>query len=286
MSRLLYYGLLIPFSLLPFRFLYWVSDLLYILLYRVFSYRHEVVSSNLQMAFPEMTDSQRARILEEFYRHICDIIVEGIKSFTISNEELGRRYNFVNPEVLDSLYRERRDVIIAAGHYANWEWATMQSSRVFKHVCVGIYTPLTNKFLEQKMAESRSRTGLVLVPKDQVKEYFKKEHQEPQLYYFLIDQSPSNANRAYWSTFLGKETGIQYGAEKYSKEFNIPVFFLKVDRVKRGYYIQTLEEVVMEPTQQVYGQILEKIYQKLESEILQQPAWWLWSHRRWKHSKP
>jgi KDO2-lipid IV(A) lauroyltransferase len=220
-----------------------------------------------------------------FYKHFCDLIVEGIKGFTISEKELDQRYRFVNPEILNEYFDQGRDVIIAAGHYCNWEWATMQSSRVLKHTCVGIYTPLSNAYFEDKMKASRSKYGLVLVPKDQVKAYFKEGHITPQLYFFLVDQSPSNPDRAFWTSFLGTQTPIQYGVEKYSKEYNLPIFFLTVMRQNRGFYHLTMEKVLDNPIQKEYGQILIEVYSHLENMILQKPEWWLWSHKRWKHNK-
>lgn len=285
MARIVYYIFLFPLSLLPFWMLYLLSDFLYVVLYKGFSYRIKVVRGNITKAFPDYSDREIQKLVSGFYRHFCDLIVEGIKGFTISAGDLDKRYKFLNPNILDDYYQKGKDVIVAAGHFSNWEWATMQSSRILKHTCVGIYTPLTNRFFENKMKKSRSRFGLVLVPKDRVKAYFREKHLSPQLYFFLVDQSPSNPDRAYWANFLGNETAIQFGIEKYSKEFGLPIFFITIMRQKRGYYHLTLKKVLDNPLEKEYGQIITEVYEHLENMILQRPEWWLWSHRRWKHSK-
>ena len=85
--QFLVYILVYPFlwliSILPFRLLYTFSDGVYILLYHIIRYRRETVKENLNLVFPEKSDAEKTRITKAFYHHMCDMILESIKSLTI-----------------------------------------------------------------------------------------------------------------------------------------------------------------------------------------------------------
>jgi len=76
-----------------------------------------------------------------------------------------------------------------------------------------------------------------------------------------------------------------FGTEKYAKEYNYPVLFGAITKVKRGYYTFRFEDIEPDPSTSPYGSITEKATQMLEKQILEKPQYWLWTHRRWKHKK-
>ena len=112
------YPLLWALSKLPFRVLYGISTACYYLLYYIFGYRKKVIVANLKMTFPERSYKDQKRITKQFYRHMCDLIVESLKSLTISEQELRRRFVYENLEYCHELYQKNRSVIIMCGHYA------------------------------------------------------------------------------------------------------------------------------------------------------------------------
>ena len=87
-TKLLYYLFLLPLSKLPFGVLYLLSDFTYLVLYKLIGYRTKVVRGNLKRSFPEKSEKEILRIESEFYKHLCDVIVEGIKGFSISKNGL------------------------------------------------------------------------------------------------------------------------------------------------------------------------------------------------------
>jgi KDO2-lipid IV(A) lauroyltransferase len=99
------------------------------------------------------------------------------------------------------------------------------------------------------------------------------------------DQSPSNIERAIWTSFLGIETACLHGPEAYAKKTNMPVLYLKISKPKRGYYSLEFEELINNPEKCKPNEITNVYFSRLEQDILNQPEYWLWSHRRWKHKK-
>ena len=109
MGPIAYYFFIKPLSLLPLRVLHGISTFLYFFIYHVFGIRKKVVYRNLNNSFPDKPPEEIEEIAKKFYRHFCDIIVESLKLFHISKEELVDRSKFVNPEVLNYYYDKGND---------------------------------------------------------------------------------------------------------------------------------------------------------------------------------
>ncbi len=284
MMRIVYYLVVKPLSLMPMWILHRLADILFVLTYYVFGYRKKVVWGNISKAFPEKTVKERKRLSKGFYKNFCDVIIESIKLFSISEKELSKRMVLHNLDHLTPYYDQGKSIIGMISHVSNWEWMVI-SDTVMKHRSLGIMTPLTNKFIHKKVVDSRTRFGCRAIPKSEITRVIAEEN-EPTVYFFATDQSPHRAKSAYWAKFFGIETPVQYGAEKFAKQYDFPVFHFRIRRVKRGYY--EVHNTLLEPNPQEaeYGSILERYNEELEAHIRENPSDWLWTHRRWKHVKP
>ncbi len=283
-TRVLYYILILPISLLPYPILYLISDLIYILIYKIIGYRKNVVLTNLNNSFPKKNKQELEIIMSDFYRHLCDIIMESLKGFTISEKQLRRRLVIKNPEFSNSFADKGQSIIFVGGHYNNWEICAQAFSMYSNHNCIGIYKPLSNNFLNKKIYSSRTRYGTNLVSMKQAKKSF-TENDKVKAIVFGSDQNPSNPSRAYWLRFLNQDTAVLFGAEKYAKEYNFPVIYVSISKVKRGYYEVEYSLITDSPTKEKHGKITEDFTRKLEQDIIKNPQYWLWSHKRWKHKK-
>jgi KDO2-lipid IV(A) lauroyltransferase len=285
-SFLLYYLIILPISLLPFKVLYVISDGLYFLLYKCFGYRRKVVQTNLKNSFPTKTKEELKTIERAFYHHLCDVFVETFKSFSISQTEINKRMVITNPEVMDVFFDQGRNVLIAGGHYNNWEWFAVGLDQQIKHQSVALYTPLRNKFFEGKMRTSRGKYGLQMVSIKEVVRFFETKGPKPTATVFAVDQSPRNALKCHWMTFLNQETGVMYGLEKYAREFDAPVVFGTISKIRRGYYETSFRLITAHPNNEPANHIIETATRMLEADILKSPHSWLWTHRRWKRKRP
>lgn len=284
-SALFYYLVLIPVSLLPFSVLHFISRLLYVILYYIAGYRRKVVMDNISNSFPEKSKKENADIAKRFYKHLCYMLVESQKIFTISKQQLAKHIRCINPEVVNQYYDEGKNIIIAVGHFNSWELILTGLDTLMKHKPVVIYRPLSNTYFDQKLIDARSKSGTMMLPAKQVKSFFKTPAEKLFATVFAIDQSPSDPAKSYWMKFLNQDTAVFFGTEYYAKEFNQPVVYSRIKKLKRGTYQLEFVEVTGHPGETVYGEITEKVTRLLEQDILAQPELWLWSHRRWKHKK-
>ncbi len=286
MSRLLFWLVLKPLSLLPFWMLYGISDFFCFVIYRIVGYRKAVVFDNLRQCFPEKSEAEIRSIAGKFYHHLCDLIIESIKNFSISEKELRKRMLTENVEAFEKYYKEGRSIILCGGHYANWEMWALSAPLYLQHQTLGVYKKLKNTYFDEKMRVTRGRFGLRLISTKEISEYLKTNTSELNITVLAVDQSPSDPKKCVWINFMGRETAALFGSEKFAKDYDRPVIYGHVEKIKRGYYRMQYELIVPNPRETAQGEITQKAHDILERKIRETPEFWLWSHKRWKHQRP
>ena len=288
-SKLIYwlvYGGMWLFSALPFRVLYVLSDFNYLLMYHVWRYRRKVVRENLEKSFPEKTEAERLQIERKFYRYLSDYMLEDLKLLHMSAEDLCQRMIYKNTEQYLELTEKYGGIIVMIPHYANYEWLIGVGS-VMKpgDVPVQVYKPLKDKYLNELFKQIRSRFGGYNIPKHSTaREIIKLKREGKNMVVGLItDQWPSGDR--YWTTFMGQETAFLNGAERIAKIMNFPVFYCELTKTRRGYCEAEFKLMTEAPKETVEGEITDMFAHELEQTIRREPAYWLWSHKRWKFTK-
>ena len=282
--------ILIPFmmllSRLPFFVLYGISNFLYFLGYRILGYRKKVVRENLALCFPGKSQEELLSIEKKFYHHLFDVIVETIKGFTISQRELNKRYVLKKNPDLDRLYSENRKILGVMTHKGNWEWAILSGPTVLKVKTFGVYKKLSNGAMENFIKAKRSRFGSIPIPMEKIYFTLREEKELPFVSAFLSDQNPASPKNAHWTQFLGRDTAFMPGYAIIAKKMEMAVISTKVEKIKRGYYEVSTVLVAENAAEMRKEEIMDRTCKIMEEDILAQPEYWLWSHRRWKHKKP
>ena len=285
-AKFAYHCLVIPISYLPLRILYLFTDFFYLLLITILPYRKKVIEENIERSFPNVSKNERAKIKRQFYRHFCDLLAEGIKNLTISKGSLSKRFLVKNPEVMYQLYNQKKSVVLVSGHYNNWEWLITAQNFLFPHKAMGIGMPMTSKFWDKKINERRMRFGMNVIHSKNFKEEIEKNLHHPIAVLTLGDQSPGDSSKSYWMDFLHQKTAIAFGTELMAHQFDFAVVYFATRKIKRGYYEMELFLITENASSTEWGEITEAHTHLLEKEIIKNPAYWIWSHKRWKRELP
>ena len=284
------YTLFYTLSLLPFRILYGMADIGYALLYYIIRYRRGVVRKNLVTAFPEKSIDDIKTIERKFYHWFSDYFLEAIKLLSISDKELRRRFTIINSEEVEQCFQEGQDVAAILGHYCNWEWLSCVGMNLPPEREIGlIYHPLRNKTFDYLFRKLRSheQNGQV-IPKKDILRYVvtKKREGVRNICGYISDQGPKWTNIHLWLPFLNHEyTPVFTGGERIMRKMNNAVFYVEMSRPKRGYYTATYKLITREPNTLPADDITRRFFCLLEETIRQEPAFYLWSHNRWKRTK-
>ena len=284
------YVLFYTLSLLPFRILYGMADIGYVLLYYIIRYRRGVVRKNLVTAFPEKSIDDIKTIERKFYHWFCDYFLEAIKLLSISEKELRRRFTIINSEEVEQCFQEGQDVAAILGHYCNWEWLSCVGMNLPPEREIGlIYHPLRNKTFDYLFRKLRSheQNGHV-IPKKDILRYVvtKKREGVRNICGYISDQGPKWTNIHLWLPFLNHEyTPVFTGGERIMRKMNNAVFYVEMSRPKRGYYTATYKLITRDPNTLPADDITRRFFCLSEETIRQEPAFYLWSHNRWKRTK-
>lgn len=283
---IIFYPILWIISILPFRILYIISDFTYLIVYKIIRYRLKTVRENLLMALPHLTSQERLNIEKKFYKHLCDMFLEMIKTLSISNSEIDKRFKYTNLEVYKELEKKGKSISLLCAHYASYEWIiSMNKNITFKGY--GIYKKISNKYFDKLVHDIRSRFKATLITTKETIPTIEQNYKNGvlSLYGFASDQSPKLDKAVFWHEFMGIKTPIHIGVEFLSKKYDMNVIFLKTKKVKRGFYEGTFELMAENPKETKRFEISADYISRVEKQIYEAPEFYLWTHKRWKHKK-
>jgi KDO2-lipid IV(A) lauroyltransferase len=282
--------LLYPFlwliSILPFRLLYTVADGVYVLVYYVIGYRRKIVRQNIELALPHLSKKEQLAVEKESYRHMCDMFLEMIKTMTISEKEIDKRFTFTNLELYQELEKKQKSIAVFMAHYASYEWA-VSMNRYITFEGFAIYKKIANKYFDKLVKDIRSKFKATLITTRETIPTIEKNYKTNYLgvYGFASDQSPQLSKTHHWGTFMGVETPVHTGAEMLAKRYDMNVIFLRTKKLKRGYYQATFELMFDNPKEVPNYEISNEFLRRVEKQIYEAPEYYLWTHKRWKHKK-
>lgn len=277
-------------SLLPLWFLYAFSSIVSFVLFYIVRYRRKVVHKNIKDSYPNLSTTERWIEERKFYTHFCDIMVESLKYFSISKKEMKKRMRFTGIEQFVESCRNGKSCGLYLGHYANWEWISSMPLWIDRKdgLCTQLYHPLENLVTDKLICYTRQRFGGKNIPVDSsIRDMVKYRNEgTPILVGFIADQAPYWTNIHYWTEFLNHpDTPIFTGAERIMKMFDMDVYYLDVRRERRGHYVCDIKLMTKTPKECKEFELTEQYTRMLEGTINRAPAYWLWSHRRWKRTK-
>ena len=273
-------------SILPFRLFYWLSDAVYIVVYYIIGYRKKIVRENLALALPHLNEEERLVIEKKSYQHLCDMFMEMIKTMSISPEEMSKRFTITNIDLIKEYEKKGKSIVLLASHYASWEWLiTLNDKTLFRGI--GVYKKIANKYFDKLLRDIRSKYDAELVVTRETIPLIAKNQKEGILciYGLASDQSPKLDRIFHWDTFMGIEVPVHTGAEMIAKKYDLSVVFVKVKKVKRGFYEATFVPISDNPTAVPDFEITHTFIKEVEKQILEAPEYYFWTHKRWKHRR-
>ena len=274
-------------SCLPFRVLYVISDLIYVILCYVLRYRREVVEKNIRNSFPMKSEREIRDIRKGFYRHLADCIVETVKLLDVSDAEMRKRVEVNNTELIERMAEDGKSIILYLGHYGNWEWVQEISCRYSRpKVSAEIYRHAKNKVFNQLISRIRSRYSTVqIIQKKAVRTLLGFNRTGTQcMVGFISDQRPNSTNLNHWLTFLNQDTPVAVGGEEIGRHIGAHYAYLDIEKKSRGHYCLTFKEIKPDADATDYP-ITASFFRMFEQTIQRNPSYWLWSHDRWKFKR-
>src|ERR1700730_959428 len=273
-------------SRLPWAALYAFSAFLYFLAYYVVRHRQHGIREQLEKVFPALSAAERKAIHKQFLRNFCDVAVEVLKSVSMTEEEMSRRMYVTNVELPRKYLYAGQSIMFMTSHLGNWEWLLHGVTLQLGYPVDAAYKPLHDQWAERLMRNVRSRFGARLVPAKELLADFFRRRGVVRAIGMNADQAPVSTDQRYWTQFLGQDTAFYIGAEQIARAMRLPVLYAHVRRVRRRHYEVEYRPLWdgKEPLEP--NQMTERYARACEIDVLNSPADWLWSYRRWRLKKP
>ncbi|MBK1441315.1 lysophospholipid acyltransferase family protein [Parapedobacter sp. ISTM3] len=282
--RAAYIVALFPFILLS-RLPHWlllatVGRCCYFFTYSIIRYRYQVVLQNLSRAFPEKPYAAIDALAKDFYWHFACLMVEIIQSVSISKQQLAGRIHVANADLLKHYHSQAKPMIAILGHYGNWESLHILPTKLSLPVNA-LYKPLSNRLLCRMVRHIRSRFGMQLIPAEKAARLLMKAEGEAALSLFIADQFPG-WHKGHPMELLHQPTTLFAGAEKLAKAIDAVVFYAELQRDGSNGWNVHFSLITDQARETMDGQITRCFGERLQETIRRAPAYWLWSHKRWK----
>ncbi len=279
------YPFIILISILPFFFLYRLSEFFCFVIYKVLGYRKKIIRKNLDLAFPNKSSEERKKMEWKIYLNFCDVFLEMLKTVSVSQKQIDARLKLENLNVINQ-FKDKKSVILLCGHFANWEWLIFARKEVQFTNSIAVYTPLTNKYFNDFILKTRSKFNTLLISRYKLYSVLNQYKEDNNAVYTLIgDQLPQLRPNNYWRPFMGTTVPVFRGAERIAKKYDLPVIFAKTQRTKRGHYSISFSLISENPITEKEHKITDTFIDKLEAQIKEDPTQYLWTHDRFKHKR-
>ncbi len=270
-------------SILPYRLFYILSDFFFFLVYHIVGYRKKVVYDNLKLVFPNKPEKEILQIRHDFFKHMCDMFMEMVKTMNLSKEEVKKRYRVANIEVLQEIEKEK-SILVVCSHFANWEWNVSINNYV-RSKGYAVYQKIGNKYFDSWVGRVRARWNTTLITQQETVKMVVGNKQKGinGIFGMVSDQSPQAHRAKYWTEFMGIKVPVFNGAEAMARKMDLAVVFLKVSKVKRGFYKAEFIPITISGKNTEINEITDRFLRLTEQQINEKPEHYLWTHKRWKH---
>jgi Kdo2-lipid IVA lauroyltransferase/acyltransferase len=240
---------------------------------------------NLRMAFPEMSEAERERILRGCFQNIARLLVEFTHFPELNKENISK---FVVHDGLDNYLeglRRGRGVIFMTAHFGAWELSS------FAHAVYGfplkfIVRPIDNRRVEALISRYRTLSGNAPIQRRDAARDVLKALRQNEAVGILFDQNTIRSEGVF-ADFFGVPAATTPAIALFALRTGAAVVpgFLIWDAALQKHRLRLDPPLELINTGDIDHDVLEntELFNKtLERYIRKYPDQWLWIHRRWK----
>ena len=255
------------------------------LLYHVLRICRKIVSINLELAFPELSEKEREKIARANYRWFARFCMD-VLHMDAWQGCTAKVTHFHNLHVLDEALTENNGVLLVSGHFGNWEIIPSALAELGYPVSmyVGRQTnPLTNELQNN----ARANFGVKTIDKGKrATLHMGRALSANKIIAMLIDQNDNKSDL--FVNFFNKLASSSKGTAAFHLLRKSPVILITCPYVEDKFEI-TLNRISFElngEQEKDIQHISQNITTELEKIIRQYPEQYFWMHRRWRARPP
>ena len=252
----------------------------------VLRYRVRVARDNLRRALPELSETERRRILRRHYQVFAEALFELPRVAVMSPAELRARVTIAGVETVHAEYALGRSTLLLIGHQCNWEWLLQATALAVGVPFLAAYKPPHSAYADRLMLGLRGRFGVRMVPGKRLLREVLRSRSTVHAVGMVADQMPTSSPGRVWLRFLGRETAFFPGPGEIARAAGYSAYFMPLRRVRRGHYESGFVQLVAAGERLEVAEFTARYAAQLEAMIRACPEDWAWTHRRWKLQPP
>jgi KDO2-lipid IV(A) lauroyltransferase len=248
-----------------------------------------VARRNLEIAFPDMPETERKRITRASFVSLGRVLGEMSQFPKTTPAEIEKLITFeIDPGLLaeyDRAKAEGRGAIITTGHIGNWELFVFAYAAMYEPISY-LARPLDNPMIEDLTVALRTRFGNRPINKTNAVMTASKILREGGVLGILADVN-AHPKEGVFVPFFGVPACTSSGAAMLALRTNsmiVPMCAVWDEKAEkyRAFHGSAVEPARTGDRKQDVIETTARFTAELEKIIRQYPDQWLWIHKRWK----
>lgn len=253
--------------------------------------RHRrVAGRNIARSFPEKSAEEVRKLVKENFRRIGESYVCGVKTASMSVDELNQVLEFAVPDHLRNPAPDEplSSVVVAVGHFGNFEVYARFTLCCPQFQGVSTYRGLPQKSLNRLMQSLREKSGCLLFERRFEGAKLRATMKQPGVLLGLYSDQ-DGGDRGLQLPFLGHNCSTSPAPALFALRYGSPLYTAICYRTDLGRWRIECSDPV--PTHANGGPrttaaIMRDVNTAFETAVRRDPANWFWVHNRWKRGRP
>jgi len=255
------------------------------LFYYLIPIRKTVVKKNLSLAFPNLNHHQINKLAFDNYYSIGISFIEIMAIKYSSRDDLTSMVIFDNPELINSVIKKNRGLILFTAHFGNWELGAIFAGMVLENTLYVLAKKQKNTLVAGLIKNVREKFGnKEILLGSSIRELYKTLKDKGNIGMVGDQRGPRDGARV---NFFGRPTSIFTGTAAMALKINVPIVVALLGRRPDNKYYIFLEEISLTDlegtTEEKEIEIIQRYMNILQKNIEKHPEQWFWMHDIWKY---
>nr|WP_230403146.1 lipid A biosynthesis acyltransferase [Arcobacter vandammei] len=250
-----------------------------------FNKKHKnIARANLDLVYKDrISDEKKEEIIYNSYKSLVYNMYEFIENQNITKENMFKKANILNKEIIEKAFKDNRKIIYITAHYGGWEITLPYIALMFGEIAV-VNRKMDNPHIQEKYADARSKNLITMLEKENAAKGMIKAFKEDKSIAVVIDQHIGSGIDI---EFLGEKAKATDSVARMALKFDaiiIPIF--TVNNGFRDWTIEVKEPIDVKTFEFKSDDKIKELTQAqndiVTKQIFEKPDFWLWQHKRFK----
>ncbi len=252
--------------------------------YKVDKKHLKIARANLDLVYKDtISQKRKEEIIYNSYRSLVFNMYEFIENQTISKDELLKKANILNKEIIEKAFQDNRKIIYITAHYGGWEITLPYIALMFGEIAV-VNRRMNNPHIQKKYEIARSKNKITMLEKESAAKGMLKAFKDNKSIAVVIDQHIGSGIEI---EFLGQKDKATDSTSRLALKFDaiiIPIF--TINNGFRDWTIKVCEPIDVKTfefkTEDKVRELTQIQNDIVSKQIFEKPDYWLWQHKRFK----